>query len=613
MKLMNAWLNARLKMKIALLCFLLVLLSTGLLGLFFYRHSVTLARESARIQSTEILTQVSNYFDEKMKQTIGRVYSIRSDTTFSEMAQHYLINEEPQYYAPALSYFSSVFAEIRYSEPFVSSVLLYTPKSTFYDLSLSIPFGMDFTHTAIFQKIASLPNASVYWLPLSDQEIYRVPKQTIPLVLRMSVSGYQDLLMVINLNEDMLMNYLLAAQSEKGIHAAIVTKEGDVVASDNSAEMTDFLTHKWKLKDSKTGGSSSENKTVKLSNGAYFVNQVQTKVPPWTIVQLRSEQTLKEQLRGIQVYVVEVVLVFVAISLLLGFWLSTQISRPLSILEKSMQRVRIRQFDVRFDYPYNDEVGKLSRTFNFMIEEIQEQVQSMNTYILQLQQEKDKVQQKEIQKRRAELNTLISQLTPHFLYNTLDSMKWLAERNDQKEISQMATDLATFFRTTLSKGREMITIKEEFEHVSSYLAIQKIRYGDAFTYDLEIEESLLHLMTPKLILQPLVENAIYHGIKRMKGPGYIQIRVGISEERIYLKVTDNGAGIHPYKLAILRKRLDEKLADPDNGYGLFNVHDRIQLYFGERYGLEISSILNESTCMTAWIPQIQREDVASYV
>lgn len=609
MKLMHAWLNARLKIKIALLCFLLVLLSTGLLGLFFYRHSVTLARESTKIQSTEILTQVSNYFDEKMKQTIGRVYSIRSDTTFSEMAQHYLINEEPQFYAPALSYFSSVFAEIRYSEPFVSSVLLYTPKSTFYDLSLSIPYGMDFTRTSIFQKIASLPNASVYWLPFSDQEIYRAPKQSIPLVLRISVNGYQDLLMVINLNEEMIMNYLLAAQSEKGIHAAIVDQKGDVVASDHSAEMMEFITNKLK----KTSTNSSPNKTVKLSSGTYFVNQVKTKVAPWTIVQLRSEQTLKKQLRGIQGYVLEVVLVFIAISLMLGFWLSAQISRPLSILEKSMQKVRIRQFDVRFDHPYNDEVGKLSRTFNFMIEEIQEQVQSMNTYILQLQEEKDKVQQKEIQKRRAELNTLISQLTPHFLYNTLDSMKWLAERNDQKEISQMATDLATFFRTTLSKGREMISIKEEFEHVSSYLAIQKLRYGDAFTYELNVEESLFNLMTPKLILQPLVENAIYHGIKRMKGPGVIHISVGISDDRIFFKVVDNGAGIHPYKLTLLRKRLDEKLADPDNGYGLFNVHDRIQLYFGDKYGLEISSVLNENTMMKAWIPQIRREDVERYV
>jgi two-component system sensor histidine kinase YesM len=275
-----------------------------------------------------------------------------------------------------------------------------------------------------------------------------------------------------------------------------------------------------------------------------------------------------------------------------------------------MKQIQMRRFDVRFDYAYEDEVGKLGRTFNFMVDELQDQIHQMNAYISELKAEKLRVQNEQKLKRKAELKALQMQIAPHFLYNTLDSIKWLAEKNDQADISRIATALAAYFRTALSRGAEHITIAEELEHTASYLAIQSMRYGTLFDYTIEAEEAVRPLMTVKLILQPLVENAIYHGIKPSGRSGRIAIVAAAGPRQdIRITVSDNGSGIHPMKLQLIKKRLERSEGVSAEGYGIFNVNDRLKLYFGDDYGLDIHSEWGQGTRVTVRIPMYRKEDV----
>ncbi len=219
----------------------------------------------------------------------------------------------------------------------------------------------------------------------------------------------------------------------------------------------------------------------------------------------------------------------------------------------------------------------------------------------------DKVRNEEIALRKTELKALQSQINPHFLYNTLDSIQWMCERGKTEEASKMVGALARLFRISISRGHELITIKDEINHVSNYLIIQSFRYKSQFTYSFDIDESLEDYLCNKITLQPLVENAIYHGIDRLVDEGEIKITVKQAEDDendILMTVADNGVGMTEEQC---RKILSKERSD-SSGIGVKNVNDRLRIYFGEKYGLTIKSELDFGTEITVRLPKITKED-----
>lgn len=219
----------------------------------------------------------------------------------------------------------------------------------------------------------------------------------------------------------------------------------------------------------------------------------------------------------------------------------------------------------------------------------------------------DKVRNEEIALRKTELRALQSQINPHFLYNTLDSIQWMCERGKTEEASKMVGALARLFRISISRGHELITIKDEINHVSNYLIIQSFRYKSQFTYSFDIDESLEDYLCNKITLQPLVENAIYHGIDRLVDEGEIKITVKQAEDDendILMTVADNGVGMTEEQC---RKILSKERSD-SSGIGVKNVNDRLRIYFGEKYGLTIKSELDCGTEITVRLPKITKED-----
>ena len=208
--------------------------------------------------------------------------------------------------------------------------------------------------------------------------------------------------------------------------------------------------------------------------------------------------------------------------------------------------------------------------------------------------------------RRAELALLQAQINPHFLYNTLDTIIWLVEAGENDKAVEMVSNLSDFFRHSLSNGEDIITLAEERWQITSYLQIQQARYKDILNYTIEIDEDILDRKVPKLTLQPLVENALYHGVKEKRGQGHIDIKGYLKGEDIILTVSDDGAGMSSERLEQLKKSMDrgERV-----GFGLTTVHERLRLFFGDEYGLRVESTEGKGTVITARIPSKMPEAV----
>ena len=233
------------------------------------------------------------------------------------------------------------------------------------------------------------------------------------------------------------------------------------------------------------------------------------------------------------------------------------------------------------------EIRQLSNSFSHMHDHIQQLIQQL--------------QQEEKQKQQAELRALQAQINPHFLYNTLDTIAWKAMDHNATEVSDMITALSRFFQLSLSDGNDFVSLNDELEHAYHYLFIQQIRYSDRLDYTLEMDPELGECRVPKLILQPLIENALYHGIKPLRRRGEITVRIESSEQFLLLTVSDNGVGLSPERCAHLNHSLQTK--DSSCGYGLYNIAERLRLTYGSSACLQLKSAPDHGTIVSIQIPR----------
>lgn len=291
-----------------------------------------------------------------------------------------------------------------------------------------------------------------------------------------------------------------------------------------------------------------------------------------------------------------IVIIIVAAAAVLGVLryslrLSRSITEPLVELSKRAERVS--GGDLTEREPAQSEVKEI-RTLSVGMEQM---ISRLNTQMQEGQQRQERL-------RKTELALLQAQINPHFLYNTLDTIVWLIEAEKLPEAVEMVSNLSCFFRNSLSRGEDVITLEEEKCHVQSYLQIQHARYKDILEYTIDIDPQLKNAMVPKLTLQPLVENALYHGIKQKRAVGCIQIRGRMEDGGVLLEVSDNGIGMTREKLnRLLSEIKDEKRA----GFGFSAVNQRLQLLFGREYGLSVSSREGIGTTVTARFPYMEKE------
>ena len=221
----------------------------------------------------------------------------------------------------------------------------------------------------------------------------------------------------------------------------------------------------------------------------------------------------------------------------------------------------------------------------------------------------EQVTREQKQLRKADFELLQAQINPHFLYNTLDAIVWSAEAGNQKQVVKMVGSLSEFFRSSLNKGKELVRVREELSHARSYLEIQQIRYQDILSYEIEVPEELFEYEIPKITVQPIVENALYHGIKNRRGGGKITITGEEGDNDYRIIVTDDGIGMDSERLAQLTEGLSGKNPGDVKIYGLYNVNERIKLFYGEEYGISIESEYDKGTRVVIRLPKKSTEIV----
>ena len=274
--------------------------------------------------------------------------------------------------------------------------------------------------------------------------------------------------------------------------------------------------------------------------------------------------------------------------IILSYYIPRSITMPITRISRVTNQVAKGNLSVRAAAESGAEARMLSDSLNAMIDKINELL--------------DQVTTEQIRMRKAEFELLQAQINPHFLYNTLDTIVWLAEAGDQKRVVSMVGNLSDFFRTSLNQGKDIISIREELAHVRSYLEIQQIRYQDILRYEITVPEDLYEYKIPKITIQPLVENALYHGIKNKRGQGTITIIGERSENGFVLYVRDNGIGMTQERLNEVRAGIQKLSYTGKEIYGLYNVNERIRLNFGETYGISIESTYGEGTCVSISLP-----------
>lgn len=348
------------------------------------------------------------------------------------------------------------------------------------------------------------------------------------------------------------------------------------------------------VKNTASGGTYDDNIEY-LENNVYVLTElIQDDIQYYIYYQTQSMEKVTDELNiQIRSFIVACAVVFAIILLgvtIAAFLITSGIIRPLKKLNNATNKLAEGDFSARAEVNSRDEIAVLAEGFNDMAGNMQDLI--------------SKIKDDEQKIRKADLRLLQEQINPHFLYNTLDTIVWLIEGNEPDQAVNMVVTLSGFFRQVLSKGKEFISIREEEQHISSYLEIQEMRYHDILEYNIEIDPAIYEYQILKLTLQPIVENALYHGIKRKRAKGFIHIKGEKDGDAIRFLIGDDGAGMEPKELEELRREIGRPCQETERGFGLANVNERIRMYFGEEYGVSIVSKKGKGTIVEIRFPAL---------
>lgn len=345
-------------------------------------------------------------------------------------------------------------------------------------------------------------------------------------------------------------------------------------------------------KNVEVGNMYDKNMTMWENDVQVVTSLIQDTILEFLYYETKEIETYRSDMEEASVQMVKASIILIVIlffiTCLLSVVIPKSITKPIRYLGKITEQVSRGDLTIRSHIKNGAEVKMLSDSLNLMIQRISDLFETVKT------------EQKHL--REAELELLQIQINPHFLYNTLDTIVWLAEAGKQKEVVGMVGSLSDFFRSSLNQGKDIITIDDEIFHSTCYLKIQQVRYQDILDYEIEISPEISMCLIPKITLQPLIENALYHGIKNKRGKGKIMVSGRTEGRYCILTVEDNGIGMQESRLNEVIKGINIKKNRNKDFYGLYNVNERIQLKFGDEYGLRIHSIYGEGTRVEVYLP-----------
>ena len=393
-------------------------------------------------------------------------------------------------------------------------------------------------------------------------------------------------LLLINLNymyfEEIFSNVNLG----NGGYVYLTNDRGDIIWHPKQNEI---YSGRFK-EDNKYAATLKDGITVENLSGKNLTLNVRTiGYTGWKLVGVTPSAALGVDGIKFRFFVLFVADLFLFLLAMINAFISDKISNPIKSLDGSVREIESGNLDVEIVPSGSYEVEHLGKSIKNMLGRIKVLMSDLVA--------------EHNAKRKSEFDTLQSQINPHFLYNTLDIIVWMIENENSDKAVSIVTALAKFFRISLSKGKNIITVKDEVEHVRNYLMIQNMRFKNRFEYSIDVDEEVLSYSSLKLMLQPLVENAIYHGMEFMDGDGEIDVKVFKEDDSLYFTITDNGLGMSEDMVEALLSK-DFVPSKKGSGIGVKNVNERIKLYFGNEYGLKVESEPDEGTKITIHLPAV---------
>lgn len=533
---------------------------------------------------------------------LEEVDSIAKNVNYNYYLQDYLetvIKEEDDYVDSGIgknmrSYemSSQAFSDTLLSRADISSIMIFGKKKMLLNRSMYTyqKVALDYSKLDWYAKAVAKPQDAIITGP-NRHSFFDTDDEVIS--LSREVQSYENGtfrgVILIHLNMNKITEICNSFQEKQENFICIINDKGELVYEQQNGRERFAFDEKENRQELNTALGKTKESCFRLNyrGEKYLVTRTDMKTTGWTLVSMVPYKSVMAETMAISGVMILAVAITLIVTLLLLNRILTGVVKPLKKLEKYMVQVNPDNMDQRMEILTDDEIGHLSMKFNQMMDRIRNL--------------KEQVIEEQEDKRKYELQALQAQINPHFLYNTLDSIIWMAETNDSNIVA-MTEALAKLFRISLNKGNEEISLERELEHVKNYLIIQSMRYADKFTYEISAEPGVERCRTIKLILQPIVENCIYHGIKKKRGTGKITIRAYRREQNLIIEVSDDGCGMPE---EICRKILSDEIESENisgSGIGVKNVNERIQLRFGKKYGLSYSSEEGVGTTVTYVLP-----------
>lgn len=533
---------------------------------------------------------------------LEEVDSIAKNVNYNYYLQDYLetvIKEDDDYVDSGIgknmrSYemSSQAFSDTLLSRADISSIMIFGKKKMLLNRSMYTyqKVALDYSKLDWYAKAVAKPQDAIITGP-NRHSFFDTDDEVIS--LSREVQSYENGtfrgVILINLNMNKITEICNSFQEKQENFICIINDKGELVYEQQNGRERFAFDEKENRQELNTALGKTKESCFRLNyrGEKYLITRTDMKTTGWTLVSMVPYKSVMAETMAISGVMILAVAITLIVTLLLLNRILTGVVKPLKKLEKYMVQVNPDNMDQRMEILTDDEIGHLSMKFNQMVDRIRNL--------------KEQVIEEQEDKRKYELQALQAQINPHFLYNTLDSIIWMAETNDSNIVA-MTEALAKLFRISLNKGNEEISLERELEHVKNYLIIQSMRYADKFTYEISAEPGVERCRTIKLILQPIVENCIYHGIKKKRGTGKITIRAYRREQNLIIEVSDDGCGMPE---EICRKILSDEIESENisgSGIGVKNVNERIQLRFGKKYGLSYSSEEGVGTTVTYVLP-----------
>lgn len=556
-------------------------------------------KQNAYLNITDTVAQTQIFLDNRLSDIFEKLYTLENNNKILSIISKYNRIPDNEYQISDLAVMNDILDNLYASNySILDSIFMYFNNGRFVihkGRTQNEIIQFDFNAWRSHYNSSKL---GYYWLNLHPLNLYKSDRSN-EVFSVFKLIGNQDTkvngIILFNLDKKFFENILANPQISRNGYLALISDDDVSVFKDVDAKYQMDSTVLNYLRDpNKISGQITFQR-----QGGVEMNVVYStlKTNKWKLAAVFPEEDIVRYLKQVKIYTLFLLIGLIFVAVIFSNLIALFITKPVTEMKNKVKRVEMGDLEVKFDVKTNNEIGLLNRILNELLAKIKSLL------------EQARIEQEN--KRKAEIEIMQAQIKPHFLYNSLEAIRQLSDMQENGKASAMVEALANFYRLSISRGEEFITIQDEIDNIKNYLFIMQMRYSDKFDYEIKVSTEIMPYTIPKLLLQPLVENAIYHGIKQKRVSGRIRVEGYEQGDRIVLEVADDGIGIAPEALEHLQNALWNV---PGKGqqikaFGVLNVNERIKAVYGAPFGLQLESHYGHGTAARIVIPKIEKTEV----